>query len=62
MRAQLFTTGPESLGYAIGHILIDRALDVVEVFLGDVAIYTTDANGKPDLVDGHHATLILKRT
>ena len=62
VRAQLFTTGPESLGYAIGHILIDRALDVDEEFLGDVAIYTTDANGKPDLVDGHHATLILKRT
>ena len=62
VRAQLFTTGPQSLGYAIGHILIDRALDVDEEFLGEVAIYTTDANGKPDLVDGHHATLILKRT
>ena len=62
VRAQLFTTGPESLGYAIGHILIDRAVDVDEEFLGEVAIYTTDANGKPDLVDGHHATLILKRT
>ena len=62
VRAQLFTTGPQSLGYAIGHILIDRALDVDEEFLGEVALYTTDANGKPDLVDGHHATLILKRT
>ena len=62
VRAQLFTTGPESLGYAIGHILIDRAYDVEDEFLGPVALYTTDANGKPDLVDGHHATLILKRT
>ena len=61
VRAQLFTTGPEPIGYAIGHILIDRGYDTNE-FLGPVALYTTDANGKPDLVDGHHATLILKRT
>ena len=62
VRAQLFTTGPQSLGYAIDLISIDRAVDVDEEFLGDVALYTTDANGKPDLVDGFHATLILKRT
>ena len=62
VRAQLFTTGPESLGYAIGHIRIDRAYDVDEEFLGDVALYTTDANGHPDLANGRHATLTLERT
>ena len=62
VRAQLFTTGPQSLGYAIDLISIDRAVDIDEEFLGDVALYTTDANGKPDLVDGLHATLILERT
>ena len=62
VRAQLFTTGPQSLGYAIGHILIDRAYDIDDEFLGDVALYTTDANGDPDLVDGFHATLTLERT
>ena len=62
VRAQLFTTGPQSLGYAIGRISIDRAYDIDEEFLGPVALYTTDAEGKPDLVDGLHATLILERT
>ena len=62
VRAQRFTTGPQSLGYAIGHILIDRAYDIDDEFLGDVAIYTTDAEGDPDLVDGLHATLTLERT
>ena len=62
VRAQLFTTGPQSLGYAIGHIVIDRAYDIDEEFLGDVAIYTTDANGHPDLANGRHATLTLERT
>ena len=47
VRAQLFTTGPLSIGYAIGHILIDRGFDTDE-FLGDVALYTTDAEGDPD--------------
>ena len=61
VRAQLFTTGPQSIGYTIDLISIDRGFDTNE-FLGAVAIYTTDANGKPDLVDGLHATLILERT
>ena len=61
VRAQLFTTGPQSNGYAIGHILIDRGFDT-NAFLGPVAIYITDAEGEPDLVDGLHATLILERT
>ena len=62
VRAQLFTTGPQSLGYAIDRISIDRAYDVDEEFLGDVAIYTTDANGHPELANGRHATLTLERT
>ena len=62
VRAQLFTTGPQSLGYAIGHIAIDRAYDIDDEFLGEVALYTTDAEGDPDLVDGLHATLILEHT
>ena len=31
-------------------------------FLGDVALYTTDADGDPDLADGLHATLSLEST
>ena len=38
VRAQLFTTGPQSNGYAIGHISIDRGFDT-NAFLGPVAIY-----------------------
>ena len=62
VRGQLFTTGPQPIGYAIDRISIDRAYDIDDDFLGPVALYTTDANGHPDLVDGLHATLILERT
>ena len=58
VRAQLFTTGPHSSGYGIVEIEVHGTDD--DDFLGDVALYTTDANGKPDLVDGLHATLILE--
>ena len=58
VRAQLFTTGPHSSGYGIVEIKVNGTDD--DDFLGPVALYTTDANGKPDLVDGLHATLILE--
>ena len=58
VRAQLFTTGPNSTGYGIDSIYVSAGPD--DDFLGPVALYTTDANGKPDLVDGLHATLSLE--
>ena len=60
VRAQLFTTGPEPIGYSISQItLINGSLD--DSFLGTVALYTTDADGAPDLANGLHATLSLER-
>ena len=60
-RAQLFTTGPHSSGYGIANIRVTNGSEDDE-FLGAVALHTTDTNGKPDLVDGLHATLSLERT
>ena len=60
VRAQLFTTGPHSSGYALDHIIVSRGDD--DTALGTVALYTTDAAGDPDLVDGLHATLSLEGT
>ena len=63
VRAQLFTTGPHSSGYGIGEITVWRgSRDDSGAFLGAVALYTTDAAGDPDLVDGLHATLSLEGT
>ena len=55
-RAQLFTTGTHPSGYGIEVIRVSAGED--DAFLGPVALYTTDANGKPD-PDGLHATLNL---
>ena len=46
VRAQLFTTGPNSSGYGIGGIEIANGSDT-DRFLGTVALYTTDTDGKP---------------
>ena len=40
VRAQLFTTGPNSTGYGINHINVAAGDD--DEFLGPVALYTTD--------------------
>ena len=61
VRAQLFTTGPHSSGYGIAEITVWRG-SRDDAFLGGVALYTTDAAGDPDLVDGLHATLSLEET
>ena len=58
VRAQLFTTGPDSYGYSIAEIKLSGTDD--DDFLGPVALYTTDEDGNPDLEDGLHATLILE--
>ena len=60
VRAQLFTTGPNSSGYSIGGIDFTNGSDI-DRFLGTVALYTTDTDGDPDLADGLHATLSLER-
>ena len=60
VRAQLFTTGPNSSGYGIGGIEIANGSDT-DRFLGTVALYTTDTDGNPDLANGLHATLSLER-
>ena len=60
MRAQLFTTGPNSTGYGISSIEVVTGADS-NIFLGTVALYTTDTDGDPDLADGLHATLSLER-
>ena len=60
VRAQLFTTGPNSSGYGIGGIRIANGSDS-DRFLGTVALYTTDTDGNPDLANGLHATLSLER-
>ena len=54
--------GPNSSGYGIGRHPGCRLESDNGEFLGPVALYTTDANGKPDLTDGLHATLSLERT
>ena len=58
VRAQFFTTGPDSYGYSIAEIKLYGTDD--DDFLGPVALYTTDEDGDPDLEDGLHATLILE--
>ena len=58
VRAQFFTTGPDSYGYSIVEIKLYGTDD--DDFLGPVALYTTDEDGDPDLEDGLHATLILE--
>ena len=60
VRAQLFTTGPNSTGYGISSIEVVTGADT-NIFLGTVALYTTDTDGDPDLADGLHATLSLER-
>ena len=60
VRAQLFTTGPNSTGYGISSIEVVKGADT-NIFLGTVALYTTDTDGNPDLADGLHATLSLER-
>ena len=60
VRAQLFTTGPNSSGYGIGGIAFVNGSDI-DRFLGTVALYTTDTDGDPDLANGLHATLSLER-
>ena len=60
VRAQLFTTGPNSSGYGIGGIEFANGSDI-DRFLGTVALYTTDTDGDPDLANGLHATLSLER-
>ena len=60
VRAQLFTTGPNSTGYGISSIEVVTGSDT-NIFLGTVALYTTDTDGNPDLADGLHATLSLER-
>ena len=60
VRAQLFTTGPNSSGYGIGGIAFANGSDI-DRFLGTVALYTTDTDGDPDLANGLHATLSLER-
>ena len=60
VRAQLFTTGPNSSGYGIGGIEVANGSDT-DRFLGTVALYTTDTDGNPDLANGLHATLSLER-
>ena len=60
VRAQLFTTGPNSTGYGISSIEVVTGADT-NIFLGTVALYTTDTDGNPDLADGLHATLSLER-
>ena len=63
VRAQLFTTGSHPDGYSISEILVRRGSeDPADTALGTVALYTTDASGDPDLVDGLHATLSLEST
>ena len=63
VRAQLFTTGPHPGGYGISDIVVWRGSDdATDASLGAVALYTTDGDGDPDLVDGLHATLSLERT
>ena len=61
VRAQLFTTGRNTSGYGIARIEVQRGSET-DAFLGTVALYTTDEDGDPDLVDGLHATLSLERT
>ena len=61
VRAQLFTTGPNSSGYGIARIKFGRGSET-EDFLGTVALYTTDAQVDPDLANGLHATLSLEST
>ena len=58
VRAQLFTTGPHLAGYGISQIAVVGDSNG-DSFLGAVALYTTDADGEPDLEDGLHATLSL---
>ena len=60
VRAQLFTTGSHPGGYGISEIAVQRGSGDEDGFLGDVALYTTDASGDPDLADGLHATLSLE--
>ena len=63
VRAQLFTTGPNPGGYGISEIVVRKvSADPADASLGDVALYTTDASGDPDLADGLHATLSLEST
>ena len=63
VRAQLFTAGSHPDGYSISEILVRRgSADPADAALGAVALYTTDATGDPDLVDGLHATLSLEST
>ena len=63
VRAQPFTTGSHPGGYGISEIVVRRgSADPADASLGDVALYTTDAQGDPDLADGLHATLSLERT
>ena len=61
VRAQLFTTGPNLIGYGITRIEVDRGSET-DAFLGPVAIYTTDGDGNPDLANGLHVALSLERT
>ena len=63
VRAQLFTTGSHPGGYGISKILVDRGSNLeADASLGAVALYTTDAQGDPDLTNGLHATLSLENT
>ena len=63
VRAQLFTTGSHPGGYGISYIYHWRGSeDPADASLGAVALYTTDAQGDPDLTDGLHATLSLEST
>ena len=61
VRAQLFTTGPNLIGYGITRIEVDRGSET-DAFLGPVAIYTTDSDGNPDLANGLHVALSLEST
>ena len=60
VRAQLFTTGSHPGGYGISEIKVRKGSGDEDGFLGDVALYTTDTTGDPDLVDGLHATFSLE--
>ena len=60
VRAQPFTTGSHPGGYGITEIKVRKGSGDEDGFLGDVALYTTDTTGDPDLVDGLHATFSLQ--
>ena len=60
VRAQPFTTGSHPGSYGITEIKVRKGSGDEDGFLGDVALYTTDTTGDPDLVDGLHATFSLQ--